>query len=153
MLLLQWLNVRSAYIYAIIAVSLLACLIGSEVTSKPKTIGFGWGYIGSLPLFVIFAVEAVTTTLDIFTPLTGRIGKDAPAEFIIATISSSIAMIFFPPVIPMFHRLARAGQLRAIVSLLLLSAGVMALFISPFWNVYDSMHPKRAGVQYTYNVR
>jgi len=152
MLLLQWVGIRSAYIYAIIAVSLLVCIMGSEMTSKPKTVGFGWGYIGSLPLFVFFAVEAITTTLDIFTPLTGRIGKDAPAEFIIATLASVVGMIFFPPFIPMFHRLSRAGQRRAIVSLLLVSASVMALFASPYWSVYDSMHPKRAGVQYTYNV-
>jgi len=153
MLLLQWLGVRSAYVYAILAGTLLAAVVGMEVSSKaPRTVTFGWGYLTTLPLFVVFAVEAMTSTLDIFTPLTGRIGKDAPAEFIIATLASATTLIFFPPFVPMFHRLSRPGQRQAIVILLLASASVMAFFVSPFWSVYDSMHPKRAGVQYTYNV-
>lgn len=73
MLLLQAVGIRSAYIYAIISGTLLVGVIGNEVTSKTiRTVGFGWGYLATLPLFVLVAVEAVTTTLDIFTPLTGR---------------------------------------------------------------------------------
>jgi hypothetical protein len=26
------------------------------------------------------------------------------------------------------------------------------VFAGPWWKSYDAMHPKRAGVQYTYNV-
>jgi len=52
----------------------------------------------------------------------------------------------------MFHRLTRPGQRRTILSLFVISLSVMAVLASPYWTVYDSMHPKRAAVQYTYNV-
>lgn len=79
-------------------------------------------------------------------------GKDAPAEFIIATISSICTIIFTPPLLPLFHRFSRPAQRRVLGALGIFTVAVIVLFAGPWWNTYDSMHPKRAGFQYTYNV-
>lgn len=78
-------------------------------------------------------------------------GKDAPVEFIIATITSVCTLIFFPLVAPMFMRLTRPNQRTVLAALIVLMLSVAAVFASPFWSPYDSMHPKRVGVQYMYN--
>jgi len=101
---------------------------------------------------MVLAIEAVTSTLDIFTPLTGRTGKEAPSEIIVAVISSIISLIFFPSVIPLFHRLSRRSQRYTLISLAALTVAVIAVFAGPFWETYDFMHPKRMGMQYNYNV-
>lgn len=168
MLLLQGFGIRSAYLYAMIHGALLIGIVGHELATfgseHKERISFIPAYLFTLPIFMCFGVEAVTTvslnrlrdaedqTLDIFTPLTGRMGKDAPGEFIVATISSACGLTFFPPLTPMFHRLSRRSQRITIVLLLLATAIVAGVFTNPNWKTYDSMHPKRAGVQYTYNV-
>lgn len=93
----------------------------------------------------------LTQTLDIFVPLTGRMGKDAPVEHIIAIITSVCTLVFFPLISPLFSRVSRATQRKVLVAFLLVTISVGALFASPLWSPYDFMHPKRLGVQYTYN--
>jgi len=79
-------------------------------------------------------------------------GKDAPAEFIIATLATASSFTFFPNLVPLFHRLSRPSQRRAILALALITITTVGVFAGPWWKSYDAMHPKRAGVQYTYNV-
>lgn len=38
------------------------------------------------------------------------------------------------------------------MAVLLLSGAIIAFFASPAWSSYDATHPKRAGIQYMYNV-
>lgn len=91
-------------------------------------------------------------TLDIFTPLTGRMGKDAPSEFIIATLSVAVAFVMAPPIVPLFHRLPRRNQLQILIILGVIQTVTVLFMISPAWSPYDSMHPKRIALQYHYNV-
>jgi MFS family permease len=79
-------------------------------------------------------------------------GRDAPSEFIIATLSSAIGLTFMPLLSPLFHRLSRAWQRRALLYLGALSVGIALIMCAPFWGVYDDMHPKRIGVHLQYNV-
>lgn len=78
-------------------------------------------------------------------------GKDAPVEHIIATITSICTLIFFPLTAPLFSRISRANQRAVLVTILLGTLSVATLFASPFWSPYDAMHPKRLGIQYMYN--
>lgn len=81
-------------------------------------------------------------------------GKDAPSEFIIATICAAIGLTFFPFPAPLFQRLSRRYQRRALIVLGLLAGGVVLAMNTPAWTnrVYDDMHPKRLGVHLQYNV-
>lgn len=77
-------------------------------------------------------------------------GKAAPSEFIIASISAGVCFVFFPPLIPLFHRISHRSQRRVILFLALATLSAFAFLVSG--PTYDSMHPKRVGVQYAYNV-
>lgn len=78
-------------------------------------------------------------------------GKDAPTEWIIATITAASTLTFFPVAVPMFHRISRRTQRNVLLALVLVIASVAALFSSPVWSPFDATHPKRIGVQYTFN--
>ncbi|WVW84285.1 hypothetical protein I302_106316 [Kwoniella bestiolae CBS 10118] len=156
MMVLQRLKVRSAYLFSFLAALLL---IGGVLDQLSRLVGgrkvegmkVKLTYLVPLVGCTTLAVEAVTTTLDIFTPLAGRMGKDAPAEFIIATISSVSGFIFFPTFIPLFHRVPRASQRKIVLGVFLFLAGVLTALAGPWYWPYDGMHPKRVGVQYLYN--
>ncbi|OCF60854.1 hypothetical protein L486_00497 [Kwoniella mangroviensis CBS 10435] len=156
MMVLQSLKVRSAYLFSLLAALLLA---GGLLDESTRLIGarnvegmkIKTTYLIPLVGCTTLAVEAVTTTLDIFTPLAGRMGKDAPAESIIATIASVSGFIFFPTFIPLFHRAPRSSQRKVVLGVLLFLAGVLTALAGPWYWPYDDMHPKRVGVQYLYN--
>lgn len=156
MLLLQAFRIRSAYMFAILGGVLLLGVVGSEAAyrgGKGKIGRVSWfsGYLVPLAIYVFLSVEAVTAVFDVFVPLTGRMGKDAPADNIIATISASVAMVFFPLIVPLFHRLTRPSQRLTLVSLAGLSVFLIVAFAGPWNSAYDATHPKRAILQYTYN--
>jgi hypothetical protein len=98
-----------------------------------------------------FALEAFTTTLDIFVPLTGRMGVDAPVEWIIATITGFCTIALFPIASPLFARASPHGQQAAFAGLVFVLGATFLLFTSPIWKPFDAMHPKRMGAQYLYN--
>ncbi|WVQ99736.1 hypothetical protein IAU59_006878 [Kwoniella sp. CBS 9459] len=157
MLLMQAFRIRSAYIFTFILSLLLIGGIGNEMGTllsggrRKEGMGIKMTYLVPMAGCVALAVEAVTTTLDIFTPLAGRMGKDAPAEFIIATISSSCGFIFFPTLVPLFYRLSHRSQRMLVGGVALFMAGVITVLAGPWYWPYDAMHPKRVGVQYLYN--
>ncbi len=76
--------------------------------------------------------------------------QEAPTEIIIAVIASTLTFLFVPTAIPFFHRFGRRTQRRMLLSLGLLTAGMILIFASR--NAYDAQHPKRIGVQYVHNV-
>lgn len=79
-------------------------------------------------------------------------GKDAPADFIIASMSTGIALIMLPAIVPLFHRLPRRTQAKTLFALAFVQNVIVLVLASPFWGAYDRMHPKRIALQYHYNV-
>lgn len=182
MLLLQAFGVRSAYLFAVFTSVQLISLVGNEVgiaSGRVGQVSFTWAYGFTMMAFAVLGVEGLTTVSDptafrhrltigpghfhspdgqvSYPPFTDattyiRMGKEAPAEFIIATLASASGFTFFPNLVPLFHRLSRPSQRRTILALAFITITTVALFAGPWWKTYDSMHPKRAGVQYTYNV-
>ncbi|KAJ9107223.1 hypothetical protein QFC20_003758 [Naganishia adeliensis] len=156
MSLMQAFQIRSAYLFVNMAVTGLIPLICNEAynlaTNKHAQIHFGlvhWLWTAfSMPMIV----EASTSFLDIFVPLTGRMGKEAPTEIIIAVLSAFLVYVFLPTLVPQFHRFNRDSQRKILMAVLLLSGAILAFFASPAWSSYDATHPKRAGIQYMYNT-
>ncbi|KAL7420634.1 hypothetical protein Q5752_004585 [Cryptotrichosporon argae] len=153
MILLQLVGVRSAYLMALLAGIMAAGAVGGMVARLVglESVAFGWQYVLATASVITLGVEAFTLTLDIFVPLTGRMGKTAPTEFIIATITSACSLVFAPTAAPLFARLTRRTQIRVLWSLVLGLALVLGVFLGPWWSPYDATHPKRMAVQYTYN--
>ncbi|KIR69961.1 hypothetical protein I310_06278 [Cryptococcus deuterogattii CA1014] len=143
MLLLQSFRVRSAYLYAMITALLLIGAVGNELGRM--------GRRGLWEGLIALAVEAVTTALDIFTPLAGRMGKEAPAEHIVASLSVICGFVFFPTALPLFHRVSRMTQRKVMLGLVLGVLSTLVAMMGPWYFPYDEMHPKRVGVMYTYN--
>ncbi|KAJ9121564.1 hypothetical protein QFC22_002183 [Naganishia vaughanmartiniae] len=162
MALMQAFQLRSAYLFSNMAIIGLVPLLLNEAYSarrnKTASISFGLFHWLWTALSVSMIVEASTNFLDIFVPLTGgpsvyrRMGKEAPTEIIIAVLASFLIYVFLPPLVPLFQRFNRASQRNILVVCLLSSSLIIAIFASPAWSSYDDTHPKRAGIQYMYNV-
>ncbi|KAL0245460.1 hypothetical protein I308_104589 [Cryptococcus tetragattii IND107] len=156
MLLLQSFRVRSAYLYAMITALLLIGAVGNELGRMGRRglwegMSFKMTYLMPSIGLIALAVEAVTTALDIFTPLAGRMGKEAPAEHIVASLSVICGFVFFPTALPLFHRVSRMTQRKVMLGLVLGVLSTLVAMMGPWYFPYDEMHPKRVGVMYTYN--
>ncbi|TXT09032.1 hypothetical protein VHUM_02506 [Vanrija humicola] len=155
MLLLQAARIRSAYAFGIVAGILLIGAVGSQISfllgRKSTSLPFFIAYVVPMSLLVVLGLEAYSTTLDIFVPLAGRMGRDAPSEIIISIISSAVGLALFPLNAPLFARLSRRGQKGLLLRLFLGVVMVTILYAGPWWSPYDSRHPKRVGIQYLYN--
>ncbi|ORX35606.1 hypothetical protein BD324DRAFT_660481 [Kockovaella imperatae] len=155
MLILQSIQIRSAYVFAVLSGVLLIGLFTNTFytrrSSRDSLLGLFEAYAPTLFLCMILGVEGLTTVLDTFVPLTGRIGKDAPAEYIVATICSTTVPLFYPIISPIFHRLSRPQQLRTLKALGITTLLAMGFFAGRWWRTYDYMHPKRTATQYVYN--
>jgi hypothetical protein len=79
-------------------------------------------------------------------------GKDAPSEFVIASLAVLVGFVMAPPLVPLFHRLPRRTQVKILLALALGQNLIILILASPLWSPYDSMHPKRIALQYHYNV-
>ncbi|KAG6824560.1 hypothetical protein H0H93_001900, partial [Arthromyces matolae] len=102
----------------------------------------------AFPLFG--GVLLLVPVVEVFVPLTGRIGADAPADNLIATIVSSIGALSLPLVIPFAHRFGPRALWRGVVSMGLLTTTLVAVFLmrAPF----DDMHQKRLFVLHLENI-
>ncbi|ETS62307.1 hypothetical protein PaG_03384 [Moesziomyces aphidis] len=100
----------------------------------------------------IVGVEGMASFLDLFVPLTGRMGEISPADHIIASIVAGLSFLSFPFAIPLAHRYTAENLKKTIVALLALTAAVMAVFASPGWKPFDSAHPKRLFVHQVENI-
>lgn len=81
----------------------------------------------------------------------GRIGPDAPAEYIIASMTALIGAYTFPNVTAFVHRFNRRTLVRSVLFLSALSAVTMWVFKQR--EVFDEMHQKRLFILHMENVR
>lgn len=100
----------------------------------------------------IVGTEGMASFLDLFVPLTGRMGEISPADHIIASIVAGLAFLTFPFAIPLAHRYTSENLKKTILVLLGITAAVMAVFASPGWKPFDEAHPKRLFVHQVENV-
>ena len=80
----------------------------------------------------------------------GRIGPDAPAEHIIASMTAVVGAYAFPNVVAFVHRFNRRILVRSILVLTLVSG--VAMFVFKQREVFDEMHQKRLFVIHMENV-
>ncbi|KAI0358143.1 hypothetical protein OH77DRAFT_1421438 [Trametes cingulata] len=127
----------------------LALLINKVLTKPGDDISL-WSYaVGQLSPLVT-GTTLFCAVLDVFVPLTGRMGEEAPAEHIIATIVAMNGSYILPLTVPLVQRFGRRFLVRAIVVLSMLTGVMMAIFAmrQPF----DAMHQKRLFVIHMENI-
>ncbi|KAN0062740.1 hypothetical protein ACQY0O_004935 [Thecaphora frezii] len=121
-----------------------------QVAPDMRVSPWTYGLLVLVPSVVGF--EGMASFLDLFVPLTGRMGEISPADNIIATLVSALCFLALPVAIPLAHRYSTAGLQRAILALLAMTAVIVAVFASPAWRPFDEMHPKRLFVHHIENI-
>jgi hypothetical protein len=164
---IQLLGIGSAAMFFLASLSLFVTLLLNHFIAPKGQISL-WTYaFGSLtPLltstilfysvievFVPLVRQAACFKLPIdfhLSPKTGRIGANAPADQIVAGITSIAACQAFPLVLPFSHRFgARALRRSVAVSA---AAAVLAMAVLSTWQPFDEMHQKRLFVLHLENV-
>ncbi|KAI0332654.1 hypothetical protein GY45DRAFT_1344453 [Cubamyces sp. BRFM 1775] len=127
----------------------LALLVNKFLTRPGDDISL-WSYAIGLLTPLATGTTLLCSVLDVFVPLTGRIGEEAPAEHIIATIVAVNGSYILPLTVPFVHRFSRRVLFRAVVVLSMVTGLSMAIFSmrSPF----DPMHQKRLFVIHMENI-
>ncbi|KZT10195.1 uncharacterized protein LAESUDRAFT_756379 [Laetiporus sulphureus 93-53] len=146
----QLLHFGSAGVFALSGYPILLALVLNPFLTKPGEDISLWSYALSQFTPLSLGAQMFYITLDVFVPLTGRIGEEAPAENIIASIVAGAGSYTLPLLVPFVHRFGRRTIKRALVVCSILTAVAMAVFSmrSPF----DSMHQKRVFVIHMENV-
>lgn len=105
--------------------------------------------IGSIQA-ILFGTEAYWSVLEIFVPLTGRIGIESPAENIIAIIATLLTFMSWPLLPAYLATLSRRARVRFAYAMAL--STVLGIYLLSLRSVWDSAHPRRLFVQYLFNV-
>lgn len=102
----------------------------------------------AVPLALLYTDYAYSM-VDIFVPLTGRMGVDTPVDVIISIVFGMITFMTFLPGIAHVHRFGKQFLRKILVLLALLQIAVLvAVYVSGGsyggWAFpYDEYHPKR----------
>ncbi|KZO92928.1 hypothetical protein CALVIDRAFT_540603 [Calocera viscosa TUFC12733] len=152
----QFCGIGSSYLYFINALSLWIATVANELLVRvlqrePGDVNH-WTYaVGSI-MPLVAGSEALASFLDIFVPLTGRLGRDAPVEYIIATIVSFLVFYMVPFVLPFAHRFGRPALRTITLVLLGITVAIVAVFAAPGWREFDAMHQNRFFVVHVENI-
>lgn len=134
-----------------------------------------WAYALGQITPLLTGTQIICTILDVFVPLvsiflfsllfwspyssdgaprhtkTGRIGREAPAEHIIASIVSITGSYTLPLVLPFSHRYGPRALRRFVVILGAITVVMIAVFAAR--DPFDELHQKRLFVLSSENVR
>lgn len=171
---MQMFNVGSAAIFYLTALSLFfSFVLNGFITNDPGAISL-WTYSFAQATPLLIGTLIMSAICEVFVPLvsrclistrpssvgearlngslqTGRIGAEAPADHIIATIVSTIGAQALPLALPFAHRFGHRVLMRAVLLLGAITALMIVVFSlkAPF----DQMHQKRVFVLHMENVR
>ncbi|KAF7968545.1 hypothetical protein HWV62_30167 [Athelia sp. TMB] len=141
----QYLGVGSAGLFFFTAVPLaislaINALMSAGAKGKKGQVSI-WTYALAQISPLMLGSQVMCAVLDVFVPLTGRIGVEAPAEHMIATIVAAVGSFNLPLLLPFTHRFGPRTLRRAILVSLVATAATMTVFAmrEPF----DEMHQKR----------
>ncbi|KAF8075052.1 hypothetical protein FPV67DRAFT_1475846 [Lyophyllum atratum] len=146
----QMLGVGSAAMFFLSAFPIFLVLLLNPLftgsTSEISLLTYALGQ--AFPLFG--GVLLLVPVVEVFVPLTGRIGADAPADNLIATIVSGIGALALPLVLPFAHRFGAKALWRGVMWTSLVTTVLIGIFAMrvPF----DAMHQKRVFILHLENI-
>ncbi|KAI0718042.1 hypothetical protein C8T65DRAFT_706971 [Cerioporus squamosus] len=148
--LIQFLGIGSGGALFLSSAPLIPALLLNALLTDPGDDVSLWSYaIGQLSPLVI-GTTLTCGVLEVFVPLTGRIGEEAPGEYIIANIVAINGSYILPLLVPLMHRFGHRTLVRVVVLLAMATGLAIAVFSvrSPF----DPMHQKRLFVIHMENI-
>ncbi|KAF9111289.1 hypothetical protein BGX27_005128 [Mortierella sp. AM989] len=148
----------SSYVFALYSTSSTIGLIFNQkrVAETKKDgvetarVDFATYFVSALMPTAYFSFTCFSL-LDIFIPLTGRIGADAPVDHIVAILTGFITFVFCPPVLAFAHRFG-AVVLKKMIVFLFIAHLLILLLTSVFITPYNELHPKRVFAQHLKNL-
>ncbi|KAI0091617.1 hypothetical protein BDY19DRAFT_983891 [Irpex rosettiformis] len=148
--LLQFIGIGSSALFFLSSLALFTALAVNAVVKKPGQDVSLWAYAIGQSIPSTTGAQMMYGVLEVFVPLTGRMGEEAPAEHIIATIVAISGAYALPLSIPFIHRWPRTVLKRAIVLLSILTTLAIAVFSAR--EPFDAMHQKRVFVVHMENI-
>lgn len=115
-------------------------VVHSKVEAKGGLVSL-WIYALGQTIPLLTGTQLMSATLIVFVPLTGRIGSEAPAEYIIASIVALVGSYMLNFTTPFVHRFGLPVLRKAVIISLLVVGVVMAVFARK--EVFDKNHQKR----------
>ncbi|KAF8934516.1 hypothetical protein BGZ47_010347 [Haplosporangium gracile] len=154
----SYVELASSYVFALFTLSITVALIfnhkkaAMERRDGPEvfSIDYATYFIAALLPTSYFSFVCFSL-LDMFIPLTGRIGVDAPVDHIVAVLSGFVTFVFCPPLLAFAHRFGRKVLKRIVLTLLAFHL-IIVLLSSAIMSPYDELHPKRVFVQHVRNM-
>ncbi|GAA6002746.1 hypothetical protein JCM10207_007655 [Rhodosporidiobolus poonsookiae] len=149
------LGVGSSYLFGVGALSTLFALVVNDYVlnrgRENKQVHLAAYVIGeALP--ILLGIEGIIGFLDLFVPLTGRMGAEPPVDHIIASLVSGVGYLIVPMLLPFCHRYGASFTARLALLLTFVTAGTLGWFTRPSWSPYDAAHPKRILVLHMENT-
>ncbi|KAG7087620.1 hypothetical protein E1B28_013568 [Marasmius oreades] len=147
----QFLGVGSACLLFLLGLSVFGGLLVNYVIggSNQREMSL-WTYAVGQVFPLAVGTMCAYPILDVFVPLAGRLGTDAPTDNIMATIVSVLGAISFPLIPPFIRRFDRSVLVRSVSLLSIVTAITIAVFAAR--DPYDSMHQKRIYILRTENI-
>ncbi|KAJ7031858.1 hypothetical protein C8F04DRAFT_1109292 [Mycena alexandri] len=147
---IQLLNVGSAAAFFIAGLPMFGALLLNDIaltTRKGEISLWTYGLGQFLPLMT--GTLIMIPTLEVFVPLTGRLG-DVPADNIVGTLIAVLGSQALPLAIPFAHRFGRKSLQTLVIVLSAVTVVNMAIYARK--NAFDDMHQKRLFVLHLENV-
>ncbi|KAJ7597220.1 hypothetical protein C8J56DRAFT_919522 [Mycena floridula] len=142
-LIVQLCGIGSAALLFVTGIPLFVALVLNRLMSPMGGVAL-WSYALGLTFNLLTGTLIGFPILEVFVPLMGRVGQEAPADNAIASIVSALGSLLFPLVIPFAHRFRRAALKRGIFALTVLVALEIAIFAQ--MSVFDADHQRRVFV-------
>jgi len=94
--------------------------------------------------------QVSASVMDVFVPLTGRIGADVPADHVIASLVAILGSHTFPLVPAFASRYSKRSALRGLATLSILSVMLVGIYAAR--EPFDELHQKRLYVIHMHNT-
>ncbi|KAF5316325.1 hypothetical protein D9619_006761 [Psilocybe cf. subviscida] len=146
----QMANIGSAAIFFLIALPLFMALAINPLFSGTNGRLSLCTYALGQMLPALTGGLLLLGVLDVFVPLTGRIGGEAPADNIVASIIASLGGLSYPLALPLMHRFGRRTLFKGIVVLSMVMAILVGYFAA--MEPFDKMHQKRLFILHSENI-
>ncbi|KAI7816827.1 hypothetical protein BC939DRAFT_403329 [Gamsiella multidivaricata] len=154
----SFVGLASSYVFALLTLSVTtALMVNRRTTARMQRQGLEATCVDFTTYLIVSALPTSYFTFicfslfDMFIPLTGRIGVDAPVDHIVAIMSGFVTFVFCPPLLAFSHRFGKAVLRRIVLGLVVLHL-ILAVISSAVMFPYDEFHPKRVFVQHLRNM-
>ena len=125
--------------------------IASGQVPPDRRVVFGTYFLAVIAAATL-GVDGLCAFLDMLVPLMGRMGKEVPVDYVIASLVAALTTLNTACLVPLTHRYGVPFMRRAMVVLVGASMLATAFFAVPGVPTFDKLHPRRLLVHHVENI-